>query len=148
RTPAAASAPPPAPAPLWRDRGSPRPRCRRVRLPAASRPSWLCSFREHAAADLIELDRFEKGAKVALAEAVVALALDDLEEDRADHRVGEDLQEHAAAARRRAIDQDAIALEAREILAVAGNARVHLLVVGIGNVHEGGPPGAQRLDRG
>jgi hypothetical protein len=38
----------------------------------------------HAAADLVELDGLEQRLEVALAEALVALALDDLEEDRAD----------------------------------------------------------------
>ena len=63
---------------------------------------------QHAAADLVELDRFEQRAEVALAEALVALALDDLEEDRADHRLGEDLQQQPAALGRRAVDQDAV----------------------------------------
>src|SRR4051794_24790007 len=38
--------------------------------------------RQDPAADLIALDRFEQGAKIALAEALIALALDDLEKDR------------------------------------------------------------------
>ena len=48
--------------------------------------------------------RLEQGLEVALAEALVALALDDLEEDRPDHVLGEDLQQQALAlgrARRR-----------------------------------------------
>ena len=50
---------------------------------------------EHAAADLVFLDRFEQRLEVALAEAVVAAALDDLEEQRRTvlHRRGEDLKE-------------------------------------------------------
>jgi hypothetical protein len=52
---------------------------------------------DHAAPDLIELDRFEQGFEIALAEALIALALDDLEEDRPDHVLGEDLQQQALA---------------------------------------------------
>ena len=50
----------------------------------------------------------EQGAEIALAEALVAAALDDLEEDRADHGLGEDLQQQPAALGRRAVDQDAV----------------------------------------
>src|SRR3546814_7794264 len=38
---------------------------------------------QHAALDLVALDALEQGLEVAFAEAFVALALDDLEEDRA-----------------------------------------------------------------
>ena len=74
-----------------------------------------CSFRmpcsQRPRADLVELrSHFEQGAEIAFAEALVALALDDLEEDRADHRLGEDLQQQPAALGRRAVDQDAVAL--------------------------------------
>src|SRR6266852_1679378 len=47
---------------------------------------------EDAAADLVALDRFEERAEISFAKALIALALDDLEKDRADHRLGEDLQ--------------------------------------------------------
>ena len=40
---------------------------------------------EHAAADLVFLDRFEQRPEIALAKSFVALALDEFEEDRADH---------------------------------------------------------------
>ena len=83
----------------------------------------LRRFGEDAAADLVALDRFEQRAEIAFAEALVALALDDLEEDRADHRLGEDLQQQALALRRRAVDQDAVALQPRQVLAVAGQPR-------------------------
>ena len=52
--------------------------------------------RQHAALDLVQLDRLEQRAEVAFAEALVALALDDLEEDRADHRLRKDLQQQFA----------------------------------------------------
>src|SRR5512146_1843247 len=42
---------------------------------------------QYPAPDLVEFDRLEQGAEVAFAEALVALALDDLEEDRSDDRL-------------------------------------------------------------
>src|SRR3546814_8638669 len=50
---------------------------------------------QHAALHLVALDAFEQGLEVAFAEAFVALALDDLEEDRAERVLGEDLQQLA-----------------------------------------------------
>src|SRR4029077_18851638 len=91
---------------------------------------------EHAAADLVELDRLEECAEIALAEALVTFALDDLEENRADHGIREDLQQQAAAPSGRAVDQDPVAAEPIEILAMAGEPRIQLLVVGVGHVHE------------
>ena len=49
-------------------------------------------------AHLVALDALEQRLEVALAEALVALALDDLEEDRADRVLGEDLQQLALLA--------------------------------------------------
>src|SRR5690606_39245193 len=100
-------------------------------------------------------DRFEEGAEVAFAEALVALALDELEEDRPEHRAGEDLQEHArhgAAALADlhgalAVDEDAVLLQPLHVLAVAGHARIHLLVIGGGRGgHEGQAVRPQALD--
>src|SRR5258708_19697806 len=48
---------------------------------------------EHAGALLIELDGFEQRLKIPFAEALVALALNDLEEDRADRILAENLQQ-------------------------------------------------------
>src|SRR5262249_1609565 len=48
--------------------------------------------RKNTAADLVLLDRLEQRLEISLAEAVVALSLDEFEEDRADHGLGEDLQ--------------------------------------------------------
>src|SRR5687768_393159 len=53
---------------------------------------------EDAAPDLVLLDRFEQRLEVALAEAVVALALDELEEDRADGGLAEPLEQHLGVA--------------------------------------------------
>src|SRR5512146_1304340 len=87
--------------------------------------------REDAAADLVELDRLEQGLEVALAEAFVALALDQLEEDRADHVLGEDLQQQALPLGRRAVDQNLVGLQALHVLAVAGIAVVDALAIGV-----------------
>src|SRR5665213_1482604 len=79
---------------------------------------------QHAAADLVFLDRFEQRLEIALAKAVVALALDKLEEDRSDRVGGEDLQQHLGVTAidhaLAAIDQDAVALESYDILAMPG----------------------------
>src|ERR1044071_6340439 len=80
--------------------------------------------RDHAAPDLVELDRLEQGLEVALAEALVALALDQLEEDRADHVLGEDLQEQPLPLGRRAVHQDAVGLQPLQVLAVPRHAAV------------------------
>src|SRR5690349_13840944 len=108
-------------------------------------PCFLCL--EDAPADLVELDRLEQGTEIALAEALVAAALDDLEEDRADHRLGEDLEQEAAALGRRAVDQDAVGCKPCEVLAMAGQTTVDLLVVGVGHGLEGHTLGLQRLHR-
>src|SRR6266851_2191522 len=132
-----------------RSRGSLSIQCRRP-APAVKRAisgRRLLVRVEHAAPDLVELDRFEEGTEIALAETLVALALDDLEEDRPDHRRGEDLQQQPGSRRRRAIDQDAVAAQTLKILAMAGEARVHLLIIGVRHVHEGDALAAQPIDR-
>src|SRR5271157_4976709 len=69
----------------------------------ASRPSGGAS--QDAAAFLVELDGLEQRLKVSFAEALVALALNHFEEDRADGVLGEDLQQNAGVGA--AVDQDA-----------------------------------------
>src|ERR1043166_2856665 len=95
--------------------------------------SW-CSCRailEHAAAHLVGLDAFEQGAEIAFAEALVALALNDFEEDGADGVLGEDLQQQALILGWRAVHQDAVALEAGDVFAMALDAIVKPLVIGV-----------------
>src|SRR5258706_8997090 len=70
----------------------------------------LCGF-DDAAADLVALERFEERLEVAFAEAFVALALDEFEEDRAELRLREDLQQQPLRPLRRAIHQDAAHLQ-------------------------------------
>src|SRR3712207_9118543 len=79
---------------------------------------------EHAAAHLVLLDGDEEGAEVALAEALVALALDELEEDRPDGVGREELQQHlghpalplAERDRALAVDQDAVPPQPLQVL--------------------------------
>src|SRR5690606_31673751 len=63
---------------------------------------------QHAALHLVALDRLEQRLEVALAEAFVALALDDLEEDRAEGVLAEDLQQLALLGLRVGVDQDRV----------------------------------------
>ena len=53
---------------------------------------------QHAAPNLIFLDRFKQRLEVAVAKTVVALALNEFEEDRADGIGREDLQQHLGLA--------------------------------------------------
>ena len=53
--------------------------------------SRLTISNESPSFDLVELNAFEEGSEVALAEALVTFSLDDLEEDRANDGFGEDL---------------------------------------------------------
>ena len=137
RTRAALCRHPPAPA-LRAHRESPdrdaERAVSRARTPPLSRrrpPS------DHAAADLVLLDRLEQRAEVALAETLVALALDDLEEDRADDVLREDLQQHALALLGIAVDEDAPLAQLLERLVVTRDARRDALVVGVRGVLEG-----------
>src|SRR4029078_10183918 len=88
-----------------------------------------CRRFQYAAAHLVELHRFEERAEVAFAEALIALPLNDLEEDRADHGLGEDLQEEAA--RRISIDEDLAFAQLIERLTMPGQALLDELVVRI-----------------
>src|SRR5260221_10788121 len=95
----------------------------------ALRPSGSGALRclglQHAAVDLVALHGLEQGLEIAFAEAlaVVALALDELEEHGAQHGLGEDLQQQARlAALGRAVQQDAARLQLAHGLAVTGQA--------------------------
>src|SRR5215216_880680 len=80
----------------------------------------------------------EERAEVAFAEALVALALDDLEEDGPDHGLGEDLQQQLVGRTlvRGTVDEDAQALQLIQILAMAGQAFVDEVVVRVDRVLE------------
>src|SRR5262249_22166682 len=86
------------------------------------------------------------------AESIIALALDELEEDRPDRVRREDLQQHlgvAAIDHALAVDQDAVALEPRDVLAMLVKTGVDLLEIGRRRRrHERRGVGAERFDRG
>src|SRR2546423_15583106 len=84
---------------------------------------------QYAAAHLVELHRLEQRLEVALAKALVALPLDDLEEDRADGGVGEDLQKQPAAGT--AVDEDLAPLQLLERLAMVRQAVLDPPLVGV-----------------
>jgi hypothetical protein len=63
---------------------------------------------QHAALHLVALDALEQRLEIAFAEAFVALALDDLEEDRAERVLGEDLQQLALLGFGIGVDQDLV----------------------------------------
>src|SRR3546814_11455344 len=66
-------------------------------------------------------------------EAFVRLALDEFKEDRADHRLAENLeQQPRGALGGRAVEQDAARLQFRDRLAMAGEAFGEQLVIGFG----------------
>src|SRR6202000_1628894 len=96
------------------------------------------------------LDRFEQGLEVAFAEPVVALALDELEEDRADRIGGKDLQQHlglAAIDHALAVDQNAVLLQLRDILVMLRQAGVDPLEIGVVRWRDERQAGfAKRLD--
>src|SRR6185312_14196227 len=130
----------------WRSFGQ-KPRF----LPKAALGRAACPDPAHqlddAAADLILLDRLEERAEVALAEAFVALALDDLEEDRTDHVAGEDLQQQTLPALGVAVDQDTPAAQLLERLTVSLDARVDAFVIGVRRILEREPAAAKHVDR-
>src|SRR5260221_10426402 len=109
-----------------------RPRPPRIRDESRNRKGIRAACRwwrrsNDASGDLVRLDRFEQGAEIPFPEALVALPLDDLEEDRADNRLGEDLQQLVLVAvlvNALAVDEDAVRLQARPVLAVVVHAAV------------------------
>src|SRR4051812_8635606 len=100
---------------------------------------------DHSAADLVELDALEQRLEIAVAEALIALALDDFEEDRAEHVLGEDLKQDALLADI-AVDQDAVLAQPLEILAMVGDALVHQFVIGLDRVLQLDAAATQPLD--
>ena len=96
---------------------------------------------------MIELDGFEECAKITLTEPLVALSLDDFEENRTDDVLGEDLQQHALAFAWIAVDQDAPFGKLDQLFAVAWDAFIDCIVVGVRRVLEFDALAAQHIDR-
>src|SRR5204862_2780444 len=88
--------------------------------------------------------------EIALAESVVALALNELEEDRPDRIGRENLQQHfcvAAVDHAFAVDQNAVLLQPRDVLAMLRQPRIDLLEIGLRRRrHERQAGFAQRFD--
>src|SRR5690606_10226455 len=116
-----------------------------LRIPTTVLAPDLLVRLDHAAAQLVFLDGLEQGLEIALAKALVALALDDFKEDRADHRVGENLQEDAVIPWR-AVDQQVQLAQQLGRFAMTGDAAIDLLVVGIRGCHELHAVGTQAPD--
>src|SRR6202022_1298406 len=121
------------------DRGVWIPGLRQEAHPGMTKVRWWklrrALQRQHTAANLVFLDRFEQRLEVAFAEAVVALALDELEEDRPEGVGGKDLPQHLGVAAFDppfAVDQDAIALQPCDVLTMIRQPRIYLLEIGLG----------------
>ena len=84
---------------------------------------------------MLALDGFEEGLEVALAKALRALALDDLEEHRrtVDHRLGEELKQVAFFV---AVDQDAELAQRLEVFLDFADAVEDIVVVVVRHVEE------------
>src|ERR1700733_11184846 len=101
----------------------------------------------HAAPYLIEFEGLEQRLEVPLAETLIALALDDLEEARSDHVLGEDLQQYALALGRRTINQNPPLTEVAKLFLVPRHPRLDPVVVGVGRVLELHATGTHPIDR-
>src|SRR5262249_40921204 len=104
------------------------------------------SVLQDAAADLVEFDTFEQGFEIALAKAFVALALDELEEDRPERVLGEDLQEQALAFGARTVHEDAALTQLLYGLAMAGQARVDEIEIRFDRILERNATRAQAIN--
>src|SRR5712692_10248009 len=101
-------------------------------VPSSQGENRLC--RKDPAPNLVFLDRLEQRLEIALAEAVIALPLDELEEDRADHGLGEHLQQDlrfAAVDHSLAVDEDPMPLHTRDRLGVTAHPPDAFLVIGV-----------------
>src|SRR3990167_7389684 len=112
---------------------------------AAERSSCRPARIERAATQLVALDALEQSREVALAKSLVLLALDELEEDRADHGFGKNLEQQAwIALFGRAIQENAALAQLGDRLAMPRQALVEHFVVGCGRRrHE---RGSKRLE--
>src|SRR6185503_16124308 len=97
-------------------------------------------------ADLVEFDGFEQCLEIALAETLVALALDDFEEDGPDDIGRENLQQHAFAGGAVAVDEDAPLAQLFDLLVVSRHPRVDTLVIGLRRVLESDATAPQHID--
>ena len=97
---------------------------------------------------MVEFDGFKQGLEVAFAEAFVALALNEFKEDGANSLLREDLQKQALPLSRRAVDQDFPLPELFDVVAVAGQALVDQVEIGIDGVLKGDAAGIEPVHGG
>src|SRR3546814_398165 len=90
--------------------------------------------RNHAAPDLIQFDAFEQRFEIAFPETLIALALNDFEEDGPNHILGKDLQQKPIAGFGRSIDQDAALTHFLYVVTVTGDALVNHVIISVGRV--------------
>src|SRR5262245_37251290 len=120
----------------------------RAKRAMPKRRAYASARFQYAAADLVEFDGFEQGFEIALAEAFIALPLDELEEDRADRVLAEDLQQQALTLARRAVDQDAAFAELLDRLAMPRQAFVDEVEINFDGVLQFDMAFAQAIDNG
>src|ERR1700733_856141 len=121
----------------------------RGKIPRArsSRTTWSSSGpseSDHAAAHLVEFNRFKQGLEITLAEALIPLALDDFEKYRPENIGREDLQENAIL--RRTIDQNAPALKLGQVLLVTLDTARYAVIIRVGCILEDDAAGPQAID--
>src|SRR5688572_19493272 len=114
-------------------------------MPRSCANSCIARDSNYTPADLVEFDGLEQCLEIAFAETLVSLALDDLEEDRADDIGGEDLQQHAFVAGAAAIDEDAALAQLFDVFLVAGDAAGDAFVIGLRRVLERNSAAAQHV---
>src|ERR1700750_1057548 len=96
---------------------------------------------------LVQLNRLEQGTKITLTEAFVALALDDLEKNRANDILRENLQQHTIALAGIAIDENGPLLQRSQRLPIPDHAGLNALVIRIRRALESDLVGAQNVNR-
>src|SRR5690606_23668174 len=95
-----------------------------------ARPSARQSL-DDSPTHLIQLNGLEERLEITFTETFVAFALNDLEEDRTDDVLREDLQQHPFPFLGVAVDQDAPLAQLFDWLAVSGHTSIDALVVRI-----------------
>src|SRR5688572_29617228 len=98
-------------------------------------------------ADLVEFDGLEQCLEIAFAETLVALALDDFEEDGPDHVGGEDLQQDALFVGAVSVDEYPALLQLGDIFAMARDAFFDAFVIRLRRVLERDSAAAQHVHR-
>src|SRR5256885_1981820 len=101
---------------------------------------------EHPAPYLVQLNRLEQGTEITLTEAFVALALDDLEKNRANDILRENLQQHTITLARIAVYQDGPLFQRSKRFPMSGHAGVNALVIRVRRTLEGNLIRPQNVD--